>query len=269
LSIAGISMYVAPEPVAEATKAFWHFIRDHLRNAGLPDVPEELDQAVGYRDVWLRPDLLLSQTCGFPYVKTLRDRVRLVATPCYAYPGCDGPSMLSFIVINKNAGISTREALRGRRAAINSHDSNSGYNLFRAAIAPIADGAPFFGDIIETGGHAASITAILEGRADCAAIDCITYGNIARYAPERVADISILAETPSGPGLPFITRASASDRDVEMLRAALGAALAEPRLAGARDRLGLVGFDMLSDRDYDRLQDLERDAMELEYPELA
>lgn len=269
MSIAGISMYVAPEPVAEATKNLWHFIRDYLRDAGLADVPEELDQIADYRDVWLRPDLLLSQTCGFPYVKTLRAKVRLVTTPCYSYPGCDGASMRSFIVTNKSSNISTLEALRGRRAAINSRDSNSGYNLFRAAIAPIAGGAPFFDAVVETGGHAASIAAVLEGRADCAAIDCITYGNIARYAPERVADISILAETPSGPGLPFITRASASDGDVEMLRAALGAALAEPRLAGARDQLGLVGFDTLSDRDYDRLLDLERDAMELGYPELA
>jgi ABC-type phosphate/phosphonate transport system substrate-binding protein len=262
-------MYVAPAPVAEATKALWHFIRDYLCDAGVPHVPHELDRVENYRDVWWRPDLLLSHTCGFPYVKSLRGKVRLVATPCYAYPGCAGSSMRSFIITSKNAGLYALEDLRGRRAAINSRDSNSGYNLFRAAIAPVAKGPTFFGKLIETGGHAASIAAVVEGRADCAAIDCITYGNIARYAPERVADISILAETPSGPGLPFITRASASDKDVEMLRAALSTAQAEPSLAGARDRLGLVCFDILSDRAYDRLLDIERDAMKLGYPELA
>jgi ABC-type phosphate/phosphonate transport system substrate-binding protein len=269
LSIAGIAMYVAPEPVAEATDALWYFLKDYLARAGVPDLPEELDQVTDYRDVWLRSDLLLSQTCGFPYVKSLRGKVRLVATPCYRYPGCDGPSMRSFVIANGKAGLSSLEDLRGHRAAINSRDSNSGYNLFRAALAPIAAGTKFFGEVIETGGHAGSIAAVAEGRADCAAIDCITYGNIARHAPDRLRDIAILAETPSGPGLPFITRVSASNEDVEMLRAALSAALVEPQLADVRDRLGLVDFAFLSDSDYDSLLDLERDAVALGYPAIA
>jgi ABC-type phosphate/phosphonate transport system substrate-binding protein len=269
LSIAGLSMYIAPRPVAEATKELWRFIRDYLRDAGVVDVPEELDRAVDYRDVWLRPDLLLSQTCGYPYVTTLRGRVRLVATPCYAHPGCDAASMRSFVIVNKNAGLSALEDLRGRRAAINSRDSNSGYNLFRAALAPIALRTPFFKEVIETGGHALSISSVAEGRADCAAIDCITYGNIARFDPDRLRDISILAETPTAPGLPFITKVSASDEDVKMLRAALSSALSEPQLADARDRLGLVDFAPLIDKDYDRLIELEHDAATLGYPLLA
>jgi ABC-type phosphate/phosphonate transport system substrate-binding protein len=262
-------MYVAPKPVAEATKALWHFIRDYLRDAGVVDVPEELDQVTDYRDVWLRPDLLLSQTCGYPYVKTLRGRVRLVATPCYAHSGCDGASMRSFVIVNKNAGFSALEDLRGRRAAINSRDSNSGYNLFRAALAPIAGCTPFFTEVIETGGHAQSISGVAEGRADCAAIDCITYGNIARFDPDCLRDISILAETPTAPGLPLITKVSGSNEDVKKLRAALSAALIEPQLADARERLGLVDFAFLIDDDYDRLIELENDAAALGYPLLA
>jgi ABC-type phosphate/phosphonate transport system substrate-binding protein len=177
--------------------------------------------------------------------------------------------MRSFVVTNRQAGFTSLEDLRGGIAAVNSRESNSGYNLFRATLAPIARGAPFFGAVIETGGHVASISAVAEGRADCAAIDCITYGNIARHAPRQLVDISILAETPSGPGLPFITRASASDRDVEILRAALRGAIDEPSLAGTRDRLGLVDFALLSDSDYDDLLQLERNAAELGYPVIA
>ena len=47
------------------------------------------------------------------------------------------------------------EAFRGGVAALNAWDSNSGMNLFRAAIAPLAGGTPFFGAVVATGSHAA------------------------------------------------------------------------------------------------------------------
>ena len=262
-------MYVAPEPVLKATDILWHFLRDFLTRAGVPDVPEELDRVTDYRDVWLHPDLLLSQTCGFPFVKSLRGKVRFVATPCYDHAGCDGSSMRSFVIVNRHAGLSTLNAVRGGRAAINSRDSNSGYNLFRSVLAPVAGGASFFGEIIETGGHEGSIAAVGEGRADCAAIDCITYGNMARYSPARLKGIAILAETPSGPGLPLITKVTASDGDVEVLRMALRAAIVAPELVDARARLGLVDFAFLNDGEYDRLIALEQDAAALGYNSVA
>ncbi|RYD49220.1 MAG: phosphate ABC transporter substrate-binding protein [Sphingomonadales bacterium] len=267
--LASLAMYVAPPPVAQATDALWAFVARWLTDAGMAGVPGSLDRSISHDDAWMRPDLLLSQTCGYPYVTSLRGNVRLVATPCYAYPGCDGPDMRSFVIVRKDAGIAALEDLRGRTAAINSRDSNSGANLFRAAIAPIARGPRFFGRVIETGGHAASIAAVAEGRADCAAIDCITYGHVARFAPEDLADIVVLAETPSGPGLPLITRGSASDEEVALLRSALDASLVDPSLADVRDVLALSGFAVLDDSRYERLLELERQAAALGYPAVA
>ncbi|SEH22586.1 PhnD/SsuA/transferrin family substrate-binding protein [Rhizobium sp. NFR12] len=267
--LASLAMYVAPPPVAEATDALWAFLARHLTDAGMAGVPGKLDRSITHDDAWMRPDLLLSQTCGYPYVTSLRGNVRLVATPCYAYPGCDGPDMCSFVIVRRDAGISSLEDLRGRTAAINSRDSNSGANLFRAAIAPIACGPSFFGKVIETGGHAASIAAVAEGRADCAAIDCITYGHVKRFAAEDMADIVVLAQTPSGPGLPLITRASTSDDEVALLRSALEAALVDPSLADVRDVLALSGFAVLDDCRYESLLELERQAAVLGYPAVA
>ena len=39
---------------------------------------------------WLNPRLLLSQTCGYPLMTELRDRVTLLATPRYLFEGCAG-----------------------------------------------------------------------------------------------------------------------------------------------------------------------------------
>jgi len=262
MGIASIAMYVSPEPLAEATAALWSFLRDRLAAAGLAGVPDTLDWNLAYDAAWLRPDLLLSQTCGYPYVRHLRDRVRLVATPAYSHPGCSGALMRSFIIAGRDAGIHTLEDLRGTVAAINSPDSNSGANLFRAAIAPLAVGSPFFADVLQTGSHGASIDAVAQGAADCAAIDCITFANIHRFDPERVEAVRIVGETPSGPGLPFITAADASDRKVALIRDALGAAIGEASLAPVRETLGLVDFVALSDADYEPLLAFARHAEE-------
>ena len=183
-----------------------------------------------YNEAWTHPDLLLAQTCGFPYVKHLRGKVRLVATPVYGHPGCDGPSMCSFIVVGKGSDARSAGGFAWARAAINEPDSNSGVNLFRAAIAPLSRNGRFFSLVIETGGHRNSIAAITAGQADVAAIDCVTYGNVLRFDPESLAGVRILAETVKGPGLPFITRADASDDEVSLLRQVLRQAIAEPSL---------------------------------------
>ncbi len=60
------------------------------------------------------------------------------------------------------------EAFRRGVAAINGPDSNSGMNLFRATIARIAGGRPFFGAVLTTRLHRASLEAVADGRADLA-----------------------------------------------------------------------------------------------------
>ncbi|MET0358276.1 MAG: PhnD/SsuA/transferrin family substrate-binding protein [Pararhizobium sp.] len=263
--LASLAMYANPEPVAAATAELWQYLRDRLRAEGLSGVPEALSP-LPYDEAWLRPDLLLAQTCGFPFVSRLRGRVRLVATPVYRYPGCDGPDMCSFLIVRSDSTATALIDLKGARAAINQPDSNSGANLFRAMVAPLAEGGRFFGASLQTGSHAASIDAVREGAADIAAIDCVTYANILRFDPRRLAGIRVLGETMKGPGLPLITRLSAPDAEVALLRQVLDAAVADPALKTVRDQLGLVGFARLEDADYAPLAALADGARALGYP---
>ncbi|TAX03401.1 phosphate ABC transporter substrate-binding protein (plasmid) [Rhizobium leguminosarum] len=261
MPLASIAMYVTSEPLADATAELWSFLRHYLSNAGLKDLPERPDQTVPHDEAWLRPDLLLSQACGYPFAKSLRGRVRLVATPIYGHPGCDGPRMRSFIVVREGSPFHSLADLRGTTAAINSPDSNSGSNLFRAAVARLAGSGRFFGRIIETGSHRGSIAAVAEGRAESAAIDCVTYANIRRFDPGHLQAVRIIAETPKGPGLPFITSGDASEETVILLRNALSAAIKEPSLAAMRATLGLIEFSVLSEADYELLLSLAGDAL--------
>ena len=268
MPFASLAMYVSPQPVEEATQLFWEALGTRIRALGL-EAPAALDDDIRYDEAWLRPDLLFGQTCGYPYVRHLRGKVQLVATPVYGLPGCDGPLECSFIIVNAKSPVASIEDLRGSRAAINEPGSNSGYNLFRHFIAPHAVEGRFFSSVIETRGHRASIDAVASGEADVASIDCITFGNTLRFDPDGVADVRILAETEKGPGLPFITAVSTPAKDLVILRRALAETIADPDLAQVRDTLSLRGISLLGDADYEALAELDREAARHGYPAIA
>lgn len=266
--VASLLMYDRPDVVQNANNALWAALRDRLRAYGL-DVPDALDRSGSHDSYWLRPDLSFGQTCGYPYVQELKGRVRLVATPVFRYSGGKGARRASFIVVREDDPARSIADLAGKRAAINDWLSNSGMNLLRIAVAPHAQDGRFFSDVIVTGGHMSSIAAIREGRADTAAIDSITWGLHKRHAPETVAGVKIIGETPMGPGLPYITRLATSDADLATLRQALAEVIADPANAEALDTLGLTGIELFSDSEYAELEGFRDEARKLGYPKVA
>ena len=50
---------------------------------------------------WRRPDLLLSQTCGYPLMHGLAEHVHIVGVPVFNAPGCDGAYYRSAIVVRR------------------------------------------------------------------------------------------------------------------------------------------------------------------------
>lgn len=268
MPVASLMMYDRPDAVQRANDALWVALRDRMRRKGYP-APDALDRTGGHDSYWLRPDLGFAQTCGFPYVSGLKGRVRLVATPVFRYPGGRGARRASFIVVREDDSARSVAELAGRRAAVNDWLSNSGMNLLRIAVAPFSKDGRFFSEVIISGGHMASIAAIRAGRADTAAIDSITWGLHERYAPETLAGIRILAETPMGPGLPYITRLSADDGEVAALRDSLAEVIADPANREVLDSLGLTGIELLSDADYAELEAFDAEARRLGYPKVA
>ncbi|GEO00264.1 phosphate ABC transporter substrate-binding protein [Novosphingobium sediminis] len=269
LRLASLAMYRDPPVIAEATRALWADLAARLTAAGLAGVSAALDEVIAHDAAWLDPQLLLAQTCGYPLVTQLGAKVRLVATPIYRHPGCIGALGGSFVIVRADAGFGAVADLRGAVAAINDWGSNSGMNLLRRTLAPHAVEGRFLGGVAESGSHRASIAMVAGGRADVAAIDCVTFGNLARFAPEVVAGVRILAETAKTPGLPLITRGTAHDREIALLRGALADLALDPATAGLRDLLGLEGFASLEMDDYDAVLALEREAAALGYPVLG
>ncbi len=258
-------MYDLPE-LRPATDALWAAIAARLRDRGVA-APEALSRSTDLPALWTDRRLLLGQTCGYPLVTSLAGKVALIATPAYLAEGCDGAFYRSAVVVRASDNAGSLADLRGRRCAVNDAASNSGMNVLRAAIAPLANGAArFFAETIMTGAHAASVTAVADGRADVAAIDCVTWAHLQHWRPEAAGKLRVLTWTEATPGLPLIAAAATSDETRSALAGALEDVAADPALAEMRAALLLEGFVRVAAAAYGRIVALERAAVLAGYP---
>jgi len=270
MRIASLPMYDL-EPLRETTDAWWSVIARSLRKQGFADVPETLDRgAFGDRfEHWSSPDLVLSQTCGYPLTHDFADRVRLVATPCYDAPHAKGSDYCSVVMVAEDSKARTLEDLRGGRVAVNGFDSQSGFNTLRAAVAPLARDGRFFGEVLETGRHHLSLQLVAEGKADICAVDCVSYALWRDTMPETIAGTRVLTTTELAPNLPYVTHIGRSDEEVAALQRGLNDAAVDPEALPLLKRLRLTGFALLPRSIYDRIDAMEQQARDQGYPDLA
>ena len=264
---AALTMYDLPE-LKHQTDALWSALADAFRDQGVENVPPMLERPANLLALWTAPDLLLSQTCGYPLTHVLAGKVHVVATPCYDAFGCTGANYSS-VVVTREGGPDSVDALRDTKAAFNSHDSQSGYAALRAWVAPHARNGRFFASTIETGGHAASLTAVRDGAADVCAADAVTFALLKRYRPGDVEGLAIIDTTPCAPGLPLVTALGTDDIMIARMREALTSVAMRPDLAETRSALLLRGFEFLPAENYRAIVEMERSCIDQGYPELA
>lgn len=266
--IASFGMYDRPE-LHEANDRLWAAIAVHLRDADVAGVPDHLDRTRSLHEIWADPDLLLAQCCGYPMVMSYSGQLRYLATPVYLAGGCDGVRHRSRLIVRHDEGRTALSGFRGARVAVNQWDSNTGMNLLRAAIAPLAPGPRFFAEVVETGSHAASARAIARARADIAAVDTVSYAYMERYEPEVTSRLKTIGWTEPSPGLPFVTSMRTSQADTAALVRALRIAVHSPDLRQDRDLLLLNDIRQIGSNRYATVLAAERRAARLGYPALA
>lgn len=229
--IASLPMYDRPETAA-ANDRLWSGIARALRARGI-SAPGALDRETEVWDAWLSPDLLLSQTCGFPYRARLHGRVTLVATPHCDLPGVPPGYYCSVLVARRGDSRRRLEDFGGATLAYNEALSQSGW---AAPSAAAAEAGIAFGACVATGAHRASARAVAEGAADLAAIDALTWRMIRRW-DAVAAELDEIGTTAPTPALPWIT---ALGTDGALIAGALGEALGDLDAAD-RDTLGILG----------------------------
>lgn len=197
--------------------------------------PDEFDLPT----LWRHPRLLLAQTCWGPMQRGLSGHVAVVGQP--AYDGVEGGAgeLYSSAIVMRRTDLSPPglpeggarapadggasiplDLLRGRRLAFNSPDSMSGNLALVQDLEAIGESPGLFAAHVETGGHRLSIRAVAEGRADVAAIDCLSWALAWRYEPAAGA-LRVVGWTARRPGLPFITAGETAAPVLAALRLAL------------------------------------------------
>ena len=251
-----------------AQDVLWSAIGRDLRERGWRDVPAALERSQAHTAQWVSPELLLSQACGYDVLYGFADALKLVATPRFAAPGCEGPSYSSYIVVRDRSRYEKLEDLRGARAAINAPTSHSGANALRQRVARLQEEGRFFASVRTSGSHEQSLRLIREDAVDVAAIDCVTHALFERHRPAASAGTRVLESTPLVPAPPFVTAAGMTLQRVDDLRKALRSALADPVTRPARDALLLEGIEELPRSAYEPIAAMKEAADALSYVEI-
>lgn len=262
---ASLPMYCLPEMEA-ANSALLAALQRRLRAKGIVASRTGADRGHEADDVGSR--VLFTQVCGYPLFKHYRDQYRMVATPHYALPGCVGSSHRAFFMVRAEDPARRLEDLRGRIFGCNSLLSNSGMNLPRLSLARIAGGKPFFSSIVMTGAHVTSLERLDKGVIDVCSIDNVTWGFFRKFRPIVAERYRILAETAPSPSLPFVTSVDTTESDALALAEALHEIANDPQTAGIRGVLELSALSVPDVAAYERLAEYERQAAELDYPEI-
>jgi len=254
-------MYNVSERLGQAYAALLFEVAQVSGQRIAPDSPSDLPA------FWRRRDLLLSQTCGYPYMTQLRGEVTLVATPCYDFAGCSGSDYSSVIVVREDADVDVLADALGLVAVVNDVNSNSGMNVLRHAVAPLARDGRFFGKVIQSGSHAASVRMVRQGAADIAAVDCVTWGYLAQEDAGALRGLKVLRYSVASPGLPFIAGGGVKQELVLHLREAL--LRPTPRLRQLMEALSIREFEYRDDADYQRILQIQTEAEAAGYPAIT
>lgn len=228
--IASLPMYDAVDCRA-ANDRYWAGIRDGLRSVGVA-APDALTRGMpDFMAHWQRADLVLSQTCGYPFRAVLQGKVTLIGTPDFGLEGCPPGYYQSVFLVRSGDARDGVAAFKDARFAYNDAMSQSGW----AAPQTHAAGLGFqFKPVEPTGGHALSARAVVEGRADIAALDAVTWALLQRNETS-MAGLRVVGRTEPTPCLPYIAALGAKHRAVFDAVAAAIAGLD----ATARELLGI------------------------------
>jgi ABC-type phosphate/phosphonate transport system substrate-binding protein len=241
-------MYPFPE-LREQWAALWAAARDaHPDRAGLPDALLWSDDI---HALWSSPDLVLSQSCGWPIVSELDGRVRVVGVFDPEVEGGNEGTYRTLLVARHDAPAAE---FSGATAAVNGPDSLSGWVSLIAGVE--GSGGGWRGPVRWTGAHVASLAALRAGVADIASIDPVSFALLAGLDPRHVEGLHVVGHGPRVPCLPLIVPSETDDEELASWRDAWSQACSDPALAATRAQLRIKGFVPLDSTAYDPVRAL-------------
>jgi len=230
------------------------------------DAHADVPVASGHADLlryWSSDGMLLSQSCGLPFIEDLHDVVDIVGTPLWTDVSDDRGWYQTVIVVRESLGITSIDNAQGLRPVINHSRSLSGWCSLGVALANGAGGLlearPSAHPYVESGGHAASLQMLQDGEADIASIDAATFRLLSSHRPGLTSNLRVIGRGPLVPATPFIISKSCGATAVDVFQV-VDEVFRRPEMRGAMDHIGIGGFVRLANSDYDVLGDLVKTA---------
>lgn len=198
--------------------------------------------------------------CGLPYVQ-MADApscpVELLVAPILLGERYQHrPIYFSDVIVRRDSPYLSFADLQGCVWAYNQKTSHSGWNLVCYSLLERGKTLDYFGRLIETGSHRCSISLVLEGRADAAAIDSHVLDvflarNTAEAAQLRVIDML-------GPSsIPPVVIARTVDQELKhRVKKALLTMHEDPLAASVLHAAAIDHFVQVSDQDYQDIREI-------------
>ncbi len=148
----------------------------------------------------------LAFICGLPlirYSQKVSNQLQTLVAPVMQssrYSNC--PVYYADVIVNANSNIKKFTDLAGKTSCYNDLGSNSGYNLLCHRLIQEKYPENFFGETLQSGSHQSSIRWVVEGLADCAAIDSVVLEQELKDFPElsqHLRVVEVLGPSPMPP----------------------------------------------------------------------
>lgn len=196
--------------------------------------------------------------CGRPYIQLI-DRIhapiRLLAAPVMAGERYqDKPVYFSDVIVRRGRPFRSFSDLEGASWAYNEPGSQSGYHITCYHLSCLQRKGDFFGRVVQAGSHRRSISMVIDGEVDGAAIDStVLEWEIARH-PEIGQAIEIIDTLGPSPIPPLVISTNVPASVVGQIQQQLHSM--HKTTAGKRvlNAGGLARFHLVDDADYDEIR---------------
>jgi len=269
MMIASARMYSWSPSLAAA----WHRLLDWVASrAGVSMTVMDQADPTSLDELWQRPDLGCAFMCGYPWALR-RDKPRLLAAPVASPARYGGrPVYVTDFIVKADGPCRTLADTFGGRIAFSTEHSHSGYNapryhllryrsperpvLYREVLGPFVRQRP-------------CLDAVVDGRAEVAAIDGYGLDLLAKHAPAVAGRVRVVETTIPAPSAPLVAASGVDAATCERLTATLVGAHESPEIRSTLDDLLLSRFVRVAPADFQVFLDRQQAAEAAGYPKLA
>jgi phosphonate transport system substrate-binding protein len=181
--------------------------------------------------------------------------VELLAALVPAGPRYAGRAVyFSDVVVRRERPWSSFAELEGTTWAYNEETSHSGYNATRHRLAQMGRDGGFFGRVMATGSHEASLRLLFHGDVDASAVDSTVLDLLHRQDPSLAGRLRIVESLGPSPSPPWVIARTVPQDLRAAIRDAILAMAGNPRGRAVLASGMASRFAIVADSDYDSIR---------------